>query len=80
MKRAVDTNDLTDAETEAVAQAIDIYRATPTSPLLFRAVPMRDEAGKLSEVQFFADSDTQRPLAVIRVAADGAVAPMGDLP
>ena len=78
MKRMVDAKDLTDVEAEAVAQAVDIYRATPTAPLSFRAVPMRDEAGKLCEVQFFVDSDAP-PLAVIRVTDDGAVAPMGDL-
>jgi hypothetical protein len=77
--RAVDADDLTDAEAESVAQAVDIYRRTPTSPWLFHAVPMRDETGRLCEVRFFIDSTQQRPLAAIRVADDGALAPIEDL-
>ena len=78
-ERVVGADELTDAEAEAVAQAIDIYRAAPTSPLLFHTVPVRNEAGKLYEVRFFADGELQRPLSVIRVADDGALAPMEDL-
>jgi len=78
-KQAVATEDLTAAEAESVGQAIDIYRTAPTSPSLFHAVPMRDESGRLCEVRFFADSGQQYLLAVIRVADDGAVAPMQDL-
>ena len=79
MKRVDDTDELTDAEAESVAQAIDIYRATPTSPWLFHPVPMRDERGRLCEVRFFADDTLQRPLAAIRIADDGALAPIEDL-
>jgi len=79
MKHAVATDDLTAAEAESVGQAVDIYRAAPTSPSLFHAVPMRDESGRLCEVRFFADSDRQYLLSVIRVADNGAVAPMQDL-
>jgi len=79
MKYAVAASDLTDAEAESVAQAVDIYRATPTSPWYFHSIAMRDENGKLCEVQFFADSERQEPLAVIRIADNGAVAPIGDL-
>jgi len=79
MKRVVDTEQLTDAEAESVAQAIDIYRSQPTSPSFFKTVPMRDDSGRLCEVRFFLGGDTQRPLAVIRVADDGALAPMQDL-
>jgi hypothetical protein len=79
MTRAVDVDDLTDAEAQSVAQAVDIYRTAPTSLSFFHTVPMRDENGRLSEVRFFGDRDPQRPLAVIRVADDGALAPMEDL-
>ncbi|HXW73229.1 MAG TPA: hypothetical protein VEK10_00335 [Steroidobacteraceae bacterium] len=79
MKRVDDTAELTDAEAESVAQAVDIYRRQPTSPSFFETVPMRDESGRLCEVRFFLDSDTQHPLAVIRIADDGALAPMQDL-
>ena len=77
--RAVDADDLTDAEAESVAQAVDIYKRTPTSPWPFHAVPMRDEQGRLCEVRFFADSTMQRPLAAIRIADGGALAPIQDL-
>jgi hypothetical protein len=79
MKYAVGADDLTDAEAESVAEAIDIYRATPTSPGFFQGVPMRDENGRLCEVRFFADGERQQPLAVIRIADDGALAPIEDL-
>jgi len=79
MKRVVNTGELTDAEAESVAQAVDIYRTQPTSPSFFQTVPMRDDTGKLCEVRFFLDKDMQRPLAVIRVADDGALAPMQEL-
>jgi len=79
MNRVVNIGELTDAEAESVAQAVDIYRTQPTAPSFFRTVPMRDDTGKLCEVRFFLDKDLQRPLAVIRVANDGALAPMQDL-
>lgn len=77
--KAADPDALTDAEAEAVAQAVDIFRAAPTSPWSFQTVPFRDESGRLSEVRFFVDSDRQRPLAVIRIEDDGALAPLRDL-
>jgi hypothetical protein len=79
MKRVVDADELTDVEAEAVAQAVDIYRAAPTSLLFFHTVPVRDEKGKLCEVRFFANCESQRPLSVIRIADDGALAPIDDL-
>ena len=79
MKRVINTDELTDAEAESVAQAVDIYRTQPTSPSFFQTVAIRDDAGKLCEVRFFLDNDMQHPLAVIRVTDDGAVAPMQDL-
>jgi len=79
MMHAVAANDLTDAEAESVAQAVDIYRATPTSPWYFHSVPMRDDNGRLCEVRFFVDSEMQQPLAVIRIADNGALAPIADL-
>jgi hypothetical protein len=79
MKRVGDTAELTDAEAESVAQAVDIYRRRPTSPSFFQTVPMRDGTGRLCEVRFFLESDMQRPLAVIRIANDGALAPIQDL-
>jgi hypothetical protein len=78
--RVVGADQLTDAEAEAVAQAIDIYAASPTSPLSFHTVPMRNQAGRLYEVRFFADGELQHPLSVIRVSDDGALAPIDDLP
>jgi hypothetical protein len=79
MKRVDDNAELTDAEAESVAQAVDIYRRQPTAPSFFQTVPMRDDAGRLCEVRFFLDGDSQRPLAVIRIADDGALAPIQDL-
>jgi hypothetical protein len=79
MKRAVDACDLTAAEAEAVAQAVDIYRATPTSPWHFHSVPMRDDSGRLCEVRFYLDDERQHPLAVIRIADNRALAPIEDL-
>lgn len=71
-----DTDGLTDAELESVAQAVDIFRASPTSPSLFTSVPVRDESGKLREVRFYKDSEAQEPLAVIGIADDGALLPL----
>jgi len=76
MSRAVSDEELSDAEVEAVAQAVDIFRAAPSSPQLFHAVPIRDDAGKLSEVRFYKDSTSQEPLAVIGIADDGAQPPV----
>lgn len=71
-----DTDGLTDAEVESVAQAVDIFRASPTSPSLFTSVPVRDESGKVREVRFYKDSEAQEPLAVVGVADDGALLPL----
>ena len=76
MKQAVRTEELTDAEVESYAQAVDIFRAFPTSPSLFTSTPVRDEAGRLCEVRFYADKDGQQPLAVIGISDDGALLPM----
>ena len=75
MARA-DADGLTDAEVEAVAQAVDIFRASPMSPSLFTSVPVRDESGKLREVRFYRNSEAQEPLAVIGIADDGALFPL----
>jgi hypothetical protein len=80
MKPVDDPGDLSDAEAEAVAQAVDIFRSGPTSPSSFRTVPIRDDTGRLCEVQFFAAAGANNPLAVIAVSHEGAVAPMEDLP
>lgn len=80
MKPVDEPGDLTDAQAEAVAQAVDIFRSAPTSPLTFRTVPIRDETGRLCEVRFFADGEPNSPLAVIGVSDNGAVVPMGELP
>ena len=71
-----DTDGLTDAEVESVAQAVDVFRASPTSPSLFTSVPVRDESGKLREVRFYKDSEAQEPLAVVGIADDGALLPL----
>ena len=76
MTEAPGAVDLTDAEVETVAQAVDIFRATPTSPSFFTSVPVRDESGRLSEVRFYKDGAAQQPLAVIGVADDGALLPL----
>jgi hypothetical protein len=80
MKRVTDPATLTDAEAESVGQAIDLFRAVPTSPSFFHSEPLRDETGKLCEVRFYGDSDRQQPLAVIPIADEGAVLPMRLLP
>ena len=80
MKPIDDAGELTDAEAEAVAQAVDIFRSVPTSPSSFRTVPIRDAAGRLCEVRFFANAEANNPLAVIAVSDEGAVAPLDDLP
>jgi hypothetical protein len=80
MKRVADPATLTDAEAESVGQAIDLFRAAPTSPSLFHSESFRDDTGGLCEVRFYKDSDSQQPLAVIPIADDGAVLPMRLLP
>jgi hypothetical protein len=74
--RIADPETLSDTEAESVAQAIDIFRAAPTSPSFFHTEPLRDDTGKLCEVRFYKDSDSQQPLAVIAVTDDGAVPPI----
>jgi len=68
--------ELTDAEVESVAAAVDMFRAVPTSPSFFHSVPVRDDNGRLCAVRFYGDGDRQQPLAVIRIADDGALMPM----
>jgi len=75
MKQVVDAHELSDDEVESYAQAIDMFRAAPTSPQFFTSVPVRDETGKLCEVRFYKDSSQQPPLGVIRIAGDGALTP-----
>jgi hypothetical protein len=76
MKQAVTPDELTDAEVESYAQAVDIFRASPTSPSFFVSTPVRDERGRLCEVRFYGDAKSQHPLAVIGISADGALLPM----
>jgi hypothetical protein len=76
MKKAVSPGELSDAEVESFAQAVDIFRAAPTSPSIFTSVPVRDEKGRLCEVRFYKDGAGQQPLAVIGIADDGALLPM----
>jgi hypothetical protein len=76
MKQVVGPDDLTDAEVESFAQAVDIFREAPTSPSFFTSVPVRDGTGRLCEVRFYKDNAGQDPLAVIEIAGDGAVLPM----
>jgi hypothetical protein len=76
MKTAAGPDPLTDAEVESVAQAVDVFRASPTSPSIFTPVPVRDEDGRLCEVRFYRDNAGQQPLAVIGIADDGALLPM----
>ena len=76
MKQAVGPDGLTDAEVESYAQAVDIFRAAPTSPSFFTSTPVRDEAGRLREVRFYGDKEGQQPLAVIGISEDGALLPM----
>jgi len=76
MKQAVSPDELTDAEVESYAQAVDIFRASPTSPSFFTSTPVRDEAGRLCEVRFYADNKEQQPLAVIGISDEGALLPM----
>jgi hypothetical protein len=75
----VHPSELSDAEAESYAQAVDIFEAAPTSPSIFNSAPVRDDAGKLREVRFYKD-DVNRPLAVIEIADDGAVLPLRLLP
>ena len=79
MKQAVRPDELTDAEVESYAQAVDIFRASPTSPSFFTSTPVRDENGRLCEVRFYARSDGQQPLAVIGISDDGALLPLTSL-
>jgi hypothetical protein len=76
MKQAVSPDELTDAEVESYAQAVDIFRASPTSPGFFTSTPVRDEEGRLCEVRFYGDNKGQQPLAVIGISDDGALLPM----
>jgi hypothetical protein len=76
MKNVVGPDQLTDAEVESFAQAVDVFRASPTSPSIFTSVPVRDEDGRLCEVRFYKDNAVQQPLAVIGIADDGALLPM----
>ena len=79
MKQPITPEEMTDAELESFAQAVDIFRATPTSPSLFTSIPVRDEDGRLCEVRFYKDKQGQQPLAVIGIAHDGALLPMTGL-
>src|SRR5262249_53893257 len=76
MNQPITPEELTDAEIESLAQAVDIFRATPTSPSFFTSIPVRDEDGRLCEVRFYKDKEGQQPLAVIGIADDGALLPM----
>lgn len=76
MKQAVSPDALTDAEVESYAQAVDIFRASPTSPGFFDSTPVRDEHGRLCEVRFYGDRKSQQPLAVIGISEEGALLPM----
>lgn len=76
MKQPITTEKLTDAETESFAQAVDIFRAAPTSPSFFTSIPVRDEDGRLCEVRFYGDNGGQRPLAVIGISDGGALLPV----
>jgi hypothetical protein len=76
MKSVIGSDQLTDAEVESLAQAVDVFRASPTSPSIFTSVPVRDEDGRLCEVRFYKDNAGQQPLAVIGIADDGALLPM----
>jgi hypothetical protein len=79
MKKPINPDELTDAEVESFAQAVDIFRAAPTSPSFFTSVPLRDENGRLCEVRFYKDEEAQQPLAVIGIADEGALMPMTSL-
>ena len=79
MKQAVRPEELTDAEVESYAQAVDVFRASPTSPGFFTSTPVRDEDGRLCEVRFYKDEEGQQPLAVIGIADDGALLPVSSL-
>jgi hypothetical protein len=76
MKQAVSPDELTDAEVESYAQAVDIFRASPTSPGFFTSTPVRDEEGRLCEVRFYGENKAQQPLAVIGISDEGALLPM----
>jgi hypothetical protein len=76
MNRVVGADELSDAEVEAFAQAVDIFRSAATSPSFFSSVAVRDDSGRLCEVKFYKDDERQYPLAVIGIADDGALLPM----
>jgi hypothetical protein len=76
MEHTDEPDELTDAEVESVAEAVDIFRAAPTSPDFFHPVPIKDETGRLCEVRFYKDDTSQQPLAVIGIADDGALLPL----
>ena len=76
MKQAVRPEELTDSEVESYAQAVDVFRASPTSPGFFTSTPVRDEDGRLCEVRFYGDNGGQRPLAVIGISDGGALLPV----
>lgn len=76
MNRIVGPDELSDTEAESVAEAVDIFRAAPTSPSLFHAAPVRDESGRLCEVRFYKDNEAAQPLAIIGIADDGALLPL----
>jgi hypothetical protein len=76
MTRAVGPEELSDQEVESVAEAVDIFRAAPTSPSFFHTSPMKDESGRLCEVRFYKDAASQHPLGVIAIANDGALLPL----
>jgi hypothetical protein len=76
VNQAVTAQELSDTEVEAFAQAVDMFRASPTSPQLFQPVPVRDDAGRLCEVRFYKDNSQQQPLGIIRIEDGGPVMPM----
>jgi hypothetical protein len=76
MRQAVSPDELTDAEVESYAHAVDIFRAAATSPSFFDSTPVRDEHGRLCDVRFYGDAKSQQPLAVIGISEDGALLPM----
>ena len=76
VKQAVSPEELTDSEVESYAQAVDIFRASPTAPSFFTSAPVRDEHGRLCEVRFYADNNAQQPLAVVGISDAGALLPI----
>lgn len=76
MNRVVGADELSDSEVRSFAQAVDVFRALPTSPSFFTSAPIRDDAGRLCEVRFYKDKASQQPLAVIGIDDDGALLPV----